>query len=157
MYAQKSSGGGGFLKVLLVGCFLLFVVIICCIILSVGLVTFALGEAITAVKDSVVDVTCNVSSAEAFDAYYDDTTENFKAEITFTEFESMLDEIDDDVCDEIEGISGLKALTKGWNINYSTEDGVDQLEFDATINDKDIEIDMIEEDGSLKLDFLSVD
>jgi hypothetical protein len=152
--AKKSRG---LMKPLLVSCLVIFLCICCCITVFASVLFVSFGAAVSVFQDEVTDKLCNASTIDLERSYNEDTTEHFRNTTTLFEYRSMVSVLQDEVCDEFEGLNIFNLAIEGWDINYNNDsEAAESLELKGEVNDRNVEIRMKNEDGELKIDFLEV-
>lgn len=150
---ETKSGGSGKTILIIVG--ILLILCICCVVAIVGFVTLTLGAGLTAISQVATGTVCEITSSNVSTVYETQTTDSFKARVSEAEFEDMVSELQA-TCNELKGLDFISALTKGFNINYETVNGKENLLFSGNVGGKTIELRMATEDGELKIDDLKV-
>jgi len=150
---STSGGGSGKTIVMIVGC--LLVLCFCCVVTIAGFVAFTVGTALTAFGGFTSGAVCKVSEDNVTTVYLNNTTANFRSTVTEEEFADMSLELKA-LCGELKGVDTFSAISKGFSVNYSTDNGNEVLDFSGKVGSKNITLKLVSEGDELKIDALTI-
>ena len=153
--APVANQGGGSGKTIAIIVVVLLLLCCCCATLLGGFFFLTIGSGVTAITGVASNTVCESSGKTLSSIYENQTTAGFRARVSETEFNATMNNLQS-VCKDLKNLDSLSALTKGLNINYSNDNGKENLNFSGNLGGKKVDLKMVTEDGELKIDDLNV-
>jgi hypothetical protein len=147
------------MQIFCIGCAVLVICFLCCIISAVGILAATVGSSLSHLSNvEVVNQLCNSNETRLRTFYQDETTAKFKQTTSFQQFVDIFNANKNILgdCNKIKNLNISDLFSKGLSIDYSNNNGQERIVVTVKIEEKQLTMTLVTEDGKLKLDVLDI-